>query len=316
MIEYTHIMSNRELSDFFSSIIDKGKSKKSIAVDLLIRNKEKLLDDHFQFEQERVAQYYIERRNLLDLQSHWRKKTCPGCSTKMRIVFDQFWGCPNYKDESNTHKTFALNYDEYLIDRFKNHNVRIDANWVTTILRKNNLQPSVSATDLLDFFEGLGMDDLREKYGYKKSKERISGYVRAKKESIKEEKEITEHLKKFFLKSNTQTGIRYKLTDQIEKVAIVDLIVSTSKHVYVIEIKRSPLDLKEEQLKLYQQLIEHTLKQSKDNRICKSLFIVYNNIKIYYPIEFKYLLFESIKDIDSEKAILLEMNKSIFTNGF
>ena len=315
MIEYAHIMSKQELSDFFSSIIDKEKSKKSKAVDLLVKNKEILLNDHFQFEQKQVDQYYLERRNLLEIRNHWRKKTCDGCGAKLKIVFDQFWGCPNYKDGSKKHRTFALNYEEYIIERLQNHHVRIDANWATTILRKNNLQPPATASDLLDFYEEFRMDDLREKYGYKKSKERISGYVRAKRKSLKEEKEIAAHLKKFFLKNNSQIGIRYKLSEQSERVAIVDLILSDDENVYIIEVKRSALDLNEEQLKLYQQLIQFTLRQANDNRICKALFIVYNYMTIYFPIDYKYLLFDNVKDVVSKNLIISHFNRNLFING-
>lgn len=310
MIEYANIMNQTELSDFFLSITKKSNAKKSKAAELLIKHKEKLLEDHFKLEQERVDQYYSERKKLQMLYKAWKNKKCDGCGASLRIVFDQFWGCPNYNDKSQKHRTFPLEYDDQINYRLQSHNVRVDANWATNILRQNNLNAFASASDLLNFYEENGLDDLREKYGYKKTKERISGYVKAKKESVKEEREIVEHLSRFFPKGISQTGIRYKRKDQNEKVAIVDLILSDEKVVYVIEIKRSVLDINEDQLILYQSLIDFTLKNVGDRRICKALFIIYNDIPIYFPTEYKYILYDHIKTLKTKELITRIFDKN------
>ena len=193
--------------------------------------------------------------------------------------------------------------------------MRINANWATDIIRKNDLKSTVLASDLLRFYDNIGFEDLREKYGYRNSIDRISGYLKAKKESSKEEKEINQHLSKLFPKSSIQTGIKYKLKEQPEKVAIVDLILSNESTVNIVEIKRSRLDINGEQLKLYHSLITHILKSNNDNRICKSLFLVYNKMDYDFPNNDKYLLYDEIKNVFSLDIISTKFEENIYIYG-
>lgn len=61
-----------------------------------------------------------------------------------------------------------------------------------------------------------------------------------------------------------------------EKFAIIDLIASSPNFVLVVEIKRGPLDINEDQLSLYYRLVTFTLQQAKDIRPCFAVFLVYN----------------------------------------
>ena len=279
MIEYARIMTAQELRDFFASISRNYNDKKSKAWKCLLQNKNNLIDDYHKFEEQQVNIYYEEKEKLRKVRKYWDDKICDACGKKMKIVnsdYSDFWGCTNFRDSSHKHRTFPLNYNEYFFERWHSLKVRISSNWATDIIRQNNLQVLVKASDLLNFYNEFCLEDLREKYGYGNSLDRISGYVKAKKASSIEEKEITKHLSSLFSKSSEQRGIRYKLKEQKEKVAIVDLILSDDNEVNIIEIKRSVLDLKEEQLQLYHSLISFILTETNDTRICRSLFIVYN----------------------------------------
>lgn len=318
MIEYARIMTVQELRDFFASISRNHNEKKSKAWECLLQNKNVLIDDYHKFEQQRVDIYYEEKLKLRNVKKSWDNKVCDTCCSKMKLVnsdYGDFWGCTNFRDPSHKHRTFPLNYDEYFFDRWQNLNVRIDANWATNIIRQNNLQATVKATDLLNFYDEFCLEDLREKYGYRNSKDRISGYVKAKKASSIEEKEITKHLSSIFKKSNEQRGVRYKLKDDKEKVAIIDLILSDDDEVNIIEIKRSVLDLKEEQLLLYHQLIAFLLNETNDVRVCRSLFIVYCKDTFSYKPDCKYLLYETIKNLNDHAVIRKHFDDCGYLNG-
>lgn len=315
MIEYARIMTVQELRDFFASILKNYNDKKSKAWECLLQNKNILIDNYYKLEQERVDIYYEEKQKLKNAKKSWDHKVCDTCGSKMKLVNSDFWGCANFRDSSHEHRTFPINYDEYFFDRWQNLNVRIDANWATNIIRQNSLQALVKATDLLNFYDEFCLEDLREKYGYRNSKDGISGYVKAKKASTLEEKEITKHLSSIFKKSNEQRGIRYKLKNEKEKVAIIDLILSDEEEVNIIEIKRSILDLKEKQLQLYHQLISFILKEKNDDRVCRSLFIVYNEDTFSYKPEYKYLLYEKIKTLNDKAVIRRHFDESGYLNG-
>lgn len=318
MIEYARIMAVQELRDFFATISRNHNEKKSKAWELLLQNKDILIDDYHKFEQQRVDIYYEEKEELRNVKKFWDKKVCDSCGSKMKLVnsdYGDFWGCTNFREPSHKHRTFPLNYNEHFFNRWQNLNVRIDANWATNIIRQNNLQATVKATDLLNFYDEFCLEDLRGKYGYRNSRDRISGYVRAKKASSIEEKEITKHLSSIFKKSNKQIGIRYKLKDDKEKVAIIDLILSDDSEVNIIEIKRGVLDLKEGQLQLYHQLIAFILKETNDARICRSLFIVYNKDTFSYKPDCKYLLYEKIKNINNNAVIRKYFSECGYLNG-
>lgn len=319
VIEYANIMTKEEFAGFFSSISRNYELKKIRAIDILNQNKDILIAAYQELEEAQVQKYHEEFKALRHLKNLWEEKTCDICGSKLRLVeyeYGTFWGCPNFRDKSQKHRTFPADYDDVVIEKYANLGVRIKVTWVTDILRKHSLNGRITASDLLHFFENVCyLEDLREKYGYKKSTESISGYTKAKKHSSKEEKEIIQHLTKLFPKASSQTGIRYKLEGATEKVAIIDLILSDDDSVNVIEIKRGALDIREDQLQLYHSLISFILKKSIDARICRSLFVVYNKEEFGFIIPYKYLVYGEIKAINSKDTILLQfMDKCIYTS--
>lgn len=303
-------MEAKELKEFFHSIQKSSESKKTIAEKHFYDNQDLFVQTYYEYEEVQINEYQKQKNKINQLYECWQKKICFGCNSKLRLIesdYGKFWGCTNFRDKSKEHNTFALNYEEIYNYRKRELKVRINAHWATDILKITNSGKKIKASQLLELYDEIGMDDLRVKYGYKKTIESISGYVTAKRNSFKEEVEITENLSKYFPKHNVQLGIKYKLKSDIEKVAVVDFILSDSKDVYVIEIKRSVYDIKQEQLQLYFDLISFIMNDAKDERNCRALFIVYNKETYSFSNNEKYILYEQVENIDSKECL-----KSLF----
>lgn len=257
----------------------------------------------------------VKKKEIATLEKAWRAKICAVCSSKLRVVdweFGSFWGCPKFRD-GLLHSKFPLNFEEQLAIKKSNCYVRVKSYWLTDIMKKLNLPEYVKATDLLQFYNSIGFEDLREKYGYKNTKETIGGRAKAKKESMAEENEITDYLSPFFKKSQKQLGIRYKLVDQKESVAIIDLVVSDDDTVNIVEIKRTVLDVVDGQIELYKSLINFIMNTSKDKRRLSAVFIVYSTVVTYYTIDVPYITYDGIKRLKSKASILNEfVKKDVF----
>jgi len=319
MIEYAKIMESSELKEFFDSIKKLSESKKTVAENYFYDNQDLFVKAYYEYEEIQINEYHKQKNEINQLYECWQKKICYGCNSKLRLIdsdYGKFWGCTNFRDKSKEHKNFSLNYEEIHSSRKKGVKVRIYAHWATEILKKTNSTNKIKASQLLRLYEEIGMDDLRVKYGYKKTIKSISGYVTAKRNSFKEEVEIIENLSKYFPKHKSQLGIRYKLeSDIVERVAIIDLILSDTKDVFVIEIKRSVYDLKQEQLQLYFDLMDYVMNDVNDERNCKALFVVYNKETYSFPNDEKYILYEHLKNIDSKKYIKSLFNENAEING-
>lgn len=318
MIEYAKTMEPTELKEFFDSIKNLSESKKTIADNYFYDNQDLFTKAYYEYEQIQINEFENQKNELSRLYECWQTKTCFGCNSKLRLIdsdYGKFWGCPNFRDKSEEHKNFSLNYEEIHASRKKGIKVRINAHWATDIIRSTNSEKKLKASQLLRLYEKIGFEDLRAKYGYKKTMKSISGYVTAKRNSFKEEVEIIEQLSKYFPKSNSQLGIRYKLKSDIEKVAILDFILSDNKDVYVIEIKRSVYDIKAEQLQLYYELMDYIMNNLEDKRNCKALFIVYNKKTYSFSSNENFVLYEDLKNIDSKQYLKSLFDENITINS-
>lgn len=317
MIEYAKIMEPTELKEFFDSIKKLSESKKTIADNYFYDNQDLFTEAYCEYEQIQIDEFENRKNELNRLYECWQAKTCFGCNSKLSLIdsdYGKFWGCPNFRDKSKEHKNFNLNHEEIHASRKKGIKVRINAHRATDIIKSTNSENMLKASQLLRLYEKNGFDDLRAKYGYKKTIKSISGYVTAKRNSFKEELEIIEQLSKYFPKSNSQLGIRYKLKSDIEKVAILDFILSDNKDVYVIEIKRSVYDIKAEQLQLYYELMDYIMNNAEDKRNCKALFIVYNKETYSFSSDENFLLYEAVKNIDSKQYLKTLFDENVTIN--
>lgn len=318
MIEYANIMSSNELSNFFQSISQLYDFKKNNSKVSLLENGELLVNAYYEYERESIKVFSDQRKEIKNSIKAWNEKKCMGCGSKLNLIesdYSNFWGCPNYRNKNVAHTTFNVNQGHYLSEKLERSHVRIDAHWATHILRKTNLKETIKAKELIDYYLETGLEDLREKYGYQSTIESISGYINAKRNSRVEEEEITKHLTKLFPMSQIQMGIKYKLVDEKEKVAIIDLILSDNDVVNIIEIKRSNFDIKPEQLKLYHSLVSFVLSNKSDKRICQGIFIVYKKENYSYSDETKYIIFDKLKNIDSKEKVSSIFEKEVEING-
>ncbi|RYZ91088.1 MAG: hypothetical protein EOP04_01815 [Proteobacteria bacterium] len=277
-VEMAQIMSESELQAFFASISRRHEHAKGEAARVLESRHDALIDAYFRYERTRVEKYYEGQKELRALTQAWQKKTCLTCGAPLRLVWGEwgsFWGCPNYRD-GREHSRFGTDYEDNLDRKGENTVVRVSANWVTDIIRSEALPAFVKASDLLQFFLMHGLDDLRAKYDYKQTAETISGFTKGRAAALEEEVEIIRFLTPFFKRVRSQVGIRYRMAGDQERVAIVDLLASDDDKVTLIEIKRDELQLKEEQLALYRDLVSLLMKQGEDKRNLVCVFVVYN----------------------------------------
>jgi hypothetical protein len=277
-IEYANIMTPDELNQYLAYFINRNKKNKTKASEFLESVEQEVINSYYKHEETCVKTYNDRAKALTHEIKCWKEKKCTLCDSKLRKVtgeFGQFWGCPNFRD-GRSHTRFSLDHDVMFSHKESYTKIKIGVHWATDLLRNLNYPEFIKASDLLSFFEKCGLQDLRLKYEGKVSLQGISSYPQAKAASRKEEKEIIETLRPLFEKNAPQLGIKYKLRGDKEQVAIIDLIASNSNLVFVFEIKRGPIDIDEDQLLLYHQLVTFTLKQVGDSRPCFGTFIVYN----------------------------------------
>ena len=300
-------MKGQALNDYLTNIRKPHQEKKNKATPILQQYRDMLLAEYQKIEQT-ALQDYTDRHNALLLRKKaFDDKTCQHCHQKLRLVqteYRAFYGCPAYRDGED-HSSFPINYEEQFHEQLHWVKIRINMDWLTNILKTTGLKGRVRASDLLDFLQEQGYDDLRDKYGLSSTQRLITNLVRTKQASTREEKEIATFLKAFFVNNVQQQGIRYKLQTEQETIAIIDLIVSNDKTVYLLEIKRHPHNIHEYQLSLYQSLLQHIMDQAADPRRIQPVFLVYNTPE--YPVPFlagSYVLYDEIKPLKDAAAII------------
>jgi len=306
-------MTPEELTRFYQSIAQSYEAKKSAAHTSLHNNLSILTDAYHDYEKKNIKVLVDQKADLQNSRKLWSEKKCGGCGSKLNLItsdFGAFWGCPRFRDARVIHTRFSSNQELMFSYKEKNLKVRINAHWATDILKNTNLTTAIAAKELIGFYTDVGLEDLREKYGYKSTVESISGYVNAKKNSGIEEDIITKHLSTLFEKTLVQMGIRYKLDGEREKVAIIDLVLSDRHLVNVIEIKRSSYDVNPKQLNLYYSLVSHILSDNADTRKCRAVFIVYNREEHPYSDGTKYLLYDDIRDIQIKETLVKIFEKN------
>jgi hypothetical protein len=276
--EYARIMTKEELKQYFNYFITLHQKNKNKAYDFLESVKQQVVDAYYKHEETCIQTHENKIKALYHETICWTEKKCMQCGSKLRQIsgeFGQFWGCPKFRD-GGQHTRFSLDHDNNLNHKKRYTKIKIGLHWATDLLRSLNYSDSIKASDLLAFFEKCGLEDLRVKYENISSFKAISSYPFAKMQSNKEEDETVNTLRPLFKTVKYQLGIKYKIKGGKENVAVIDLIASTNELVFVIEIKRRPFDINEEQLSLYHQLVSFTLKQQNDTRPCIGAFIVSN----------------------------------------
>lgn len=312
-------MTNEELGSYFEQLYNRFYESKKNVLNNILKHKESLIDGYVKYEEEQINIFKEKRKELLRNIELWDKKECI-CGQKLKVINSangDFWGCPNFNNKSFKHKTFSLTFVPYYKDNLDKTKVKIDSHWASKIITSCNLKNEVKAKDLIEFYINSGFDDLRIKYNYEKTSiESISGFVNGKRNSTKEENEIKKYFSEKYDTCLSQIGIKYKLINCDEKIAIIDLIVSDKNNIYLLEIKRYSLEIREEQLILYFNLLKHILSEKDDKRNLKAVFLVSNKYEYDYEYfrknEEGFIYFDSIKNCKNKTEIETKLNSKIF----
>lgn len=311
-LEYVHILTKAEKEAFIAHLTSKYHDKQRDVQTKIKDNQELLIKAYNDFESSIIEDYRNRIKELINKKKLWEAKRCL-CGADMKFNDDfSFWGCPNYKlKTASGHVTFKHNQTELIDNQFQYTKVKLSHNWSSEIIKSCNLNGQITAKELLTFFNNEGLEDLREKYGYKNSMKSISAYPSASKESKREELEIKNYLEQYFSKSRYQLYLKYKLHSQNEKICIIDLIVSDDDYVFLIEIKRHNIYIDEDQINLYYSLLSKLMKESNDSRKLSSLFIVHE----YFYSEYnnnKCLVFDDLKNLNTKSSIINSFLKNVF----
>lgn len=306
-IEYAQLLTKKALEERINTIRAPKREKKNKAIPILEKNRDILITEYHKVEQ-RAIQEFKDRHNELRLQKNaFDKKECEYCQQPLRFVrndYQDYYVCPEFRD-GNQHSKFYVDLEERIQARLPWIKIRIEMDWLTNILKATALKGQIQASHLLQFLVENNYDDLREKYGLSSTGQLITNLTRTKQASTQEEKEIAAFLQPFFPKCIQQQGIRYKLQGEKENIAILDLIISDDKTVYLLEIKRNPHNIIQNQLPFYQALLQHIMEKAPDQRRIHPVFLVYNTPE--YPTPYlagTYVLFEEIKPLETAAAII------------
>jgi hypothetical protein len=300
-------MTKKEVNQHICNLSLYYKQKNQKSFEYLEIIKDNIFSQYEIIYQSVLDNYISQIKHYDDKVKAWENKCCLGCKSKLRYIEEySFWGCPNYLDKSVIHSTFNKNQ----LFHFEQSNIkhRVNTHWATDIKKALNISQNISATNILDFLELNGYEDLRIRFNYKPTKESIAGFVNGNLESKKEEKEIFAKLSSFnFDKIHKQYYIKYKLADDKERIAILDVLISNDDKVYIVEIKRGLYDIKEEQLQLYHNLITFILNEKKDNRKLISFFCISNKSEydsIYFKCNSTFIYFDEVKRTTTKKEFL------------
>jgi|GEM_PF-1799094 len=303
-IEYIKFLSKKETFQYIenrNSFYIELKQKVNVEI---LKNEKLLIQEYEKFESDIIKIYENDLKEFKLKYSLWKTKKCRCGKNLSYISSYNFWGCTDYKNLENEHIIFREDEQQLKLFKsyFKSIKVRLNKDWCTTIIVNSGLKDKIKAKELFLFYQSLGLDDLREKYGYRNTLLTLSTYEFANKKSKKEERIVKEFLENHF-NVLYQPYIEYKFKNSTKKICIPDLIISDENIVLIIEIKTHNMYIDEEQLNLYYQLISYSQKTKKDNRNLASIFVV-NEI---YESEFNTnngVLIENLINLQSKEDII------------
>lgn len=316
IIEHASFMNQKELDAFYNNLSEKAELQKQSSSKILLSNQDKLINAHKQHEDEAIQQFHTAYSKLMIRKRSWDEKTCSACNGNLELVdsdYGEFWGCVNFRNKAIKHDSFNIQYEDHFKEDLKNTKVRIDSNWLTEIIKGLDLRGKIRASELLSFYDAIGLEDLRSKYGFSNTSESISGYVRAKLASRTEECEIENNLSLLFSELKSQLAIKYRLKGEKEKIAILDMVIADKKEVFIIEIKRNVHNIDCNQVKLYYELVDHILTKKNDKRSRYATFLIFNKLDYtpYLPPA-PHVIWNSISNLANRDFILKELRQQAF----
>lgn len=246
-------------------------------------NSERLLSA---YESKRIKCEEEQQRNfenILKDNAAFRSKTCRYCGKPLRFISSYgFWGCTNYQNKSTLHSTF--NEEHFVSDAY----VTISTHWVSEIISECNLKGAVKAKDLLSWYAGQGLQDLRRLFGKSPAINSIDSYTKTKIRSTKQEQEAYDLLKSQYQKVVSQQCISYKIHGNKETFCIPDFICGNASGVLVADAKLDVVN--DEKMELYISLVKFILSHKNDQRTVEGAHIMYNSPYLPRNSKFKLLI--------------------------
>ncbi len=257
------------------------------SADIIAEHSDALISAYYYYEQQKLE----KRKDLTDAveiqKQTFQSKRCFYCGEKLKYISSyDFWGCSNYKDPGQ-HSTFSKKDPV-----FNYYHVNIPAHWIPEIIDELQLKGKLTAKPLYEFYIGMGLEDLRTKYGYRSSLNVINSLTKTKRASVEQELKALKHLQSIFTKVVYQQCISYKIKGEKEKFCIPDFICGSDEEVYVIDAKLDACN--DTKMLLYISLVSFITSSKKDKRPVNGGHIMYaehsyqpkSEYKIFYLPKF------------------------------
>lgn len=306
-ITFAKFLSPTEVANHIQFLISAGDKSKTESSKIIESNIELLAEKYYEYEDGKIKEFERQKKRLDEDIILWNKKMC-SCGQKLHFRDSHgFWGCNNFSDKTFDHITFG--HEDLQNEKFKqrriNTHVRIESAWYSKILKASGLDKKIKAKQLLEAFEAIGLEDLREKYNsYTNTSHSINTYSRVNKLSKAEELSVKNHLETFFKKVLYQKYIQYRIDNQKPKIAIPDVIVSNEETIFIIEVKRNYYATDLNQIDLYSDLLNY-LKPEKDKRNIEKAFIVAEKFdNTYVKPKNKFGLINELLALKSQQEVI------------
>lgn len=240
------------------------------------QNAQLFIDLYNKCEDDYLQNVEANKKKYADIKRSFETKIC-NCGGKIRYVSSyDFWGCEYHKNPG-IHNSFSKKEPDFFDGTFS-----LKDNWLTDIIKESGFKAKVKAKELFEFYESAGMEDLRTKYGFSSTYERIVGFIKTNRRSKEQESECYDYLKNKYPKVLQQQCITYKfLSSKKETFCIPDFICSDSNSVFIIDAKLDHAN--DEKMDLYVALISSIMKDKNDLRPVFGLHIIYES-EIQYSL--------------------------------
>lgn len=236
-----------DTKEFIKSLVEKNKSKKKLNFQEMSKKKTEI-----------IIAYNEEAESIKKNLDCFNSRICTTCGSDVRLVWDQFYGCTNYKDQTlGRHKTYSIDYYD--------NDFRVDIMWLRNIKSKAGVG-NASISSLLQFIiEELNLSDLALEFtGYSTE---INDFTLVKERAKKQEDEFLSIVSDYFEKIIPQCGIEITTNESRRpKKRIADFIASANNDVFYIEIKNTLNDYNEDQFHETFEGFEFLLNSTGDNR--------------------------------------------------
>jgi len=261
-LEYAKKMSKEETDKFYSFLNSKHEEKINTAQSTIENNPDKLIKAYHDFHFKSKLQMAKVKQEVDRANECFKKGLCE-CGNILKSFTNRyngqtFMGCPDYLDETKTHR--AWNYLKEL------DYTPIFKNWLSTIINSLDLKGKIHTKFLLMFFEANGLEDLQLKYCGLDSKILINRFTTVKKTSSEFELRQVEILRNHWPVVLYQFPIKYKYNGEKEKSCFIDILCSNDDEIKIYECKTDMYNVNEDQMRLYVDCIKYINTHLKINK--------------------------------------------------